>query len=962
MASRKRERVAVSSGIGHGATRLLVGRSTELNDLERHAAKARGGAARAVLVRGPAGIGRTSLLSSLTERLRSNGMAVRSFTGRETAVRPEPYRAAHELFGAAPTPAPARTAPRTRGTAPAAAAACLAYAAQRRLYGHAVALLATGPLALVLDDAQWCDEASLKCVDFVLRRSADRPLLVLFAQRTECGGPGAPMLGEILAQDRCDLLELGPLGEDETARLVTRALAGPPDERFVRRCAELSGGNPHLLHRLLAGLREAGVRPDTAGLHQLEVVGQRVVAAAVPAYLAGQPRHLRQVARALAILGRDDAEPLSALSGVSLKRLASALDALRRNDVIAPGTTGAMCDAVRSAVLDGLAAPKLEWLRARAARVLNDAGRPAWEVADQLVLLKELTEPWMLAVLRDAAAEAPARTTSQASVRYLQRALAAELTEGQRKDVRIELARASAQVAPAMALWHLRQALGDTTTARDRAPIAVEYGMTALGSRSAPEAIRMLGRTLDALTAELGDDPTPADRELLTSVTSALLVTAVNEKGEMAAVRERTGTRPTAPEGDSPAERQLLSALSGFAALDGRPAHEAAALARRSLRVEESVPGGWWVLGSSLVLALADEVDEALAGLDRSLTGSRARYEPWMHLGALAGRSLVRHGVGDVAAAAADARAAVEFAEQGERAPGAPLAYIALGTVLLSQGRTERAEAAFDRAARPGLERHIWEWHHYLYAKGRARRERGDLDGALEAWLRCGRSLEEAGVTNPVLAPWWLPATHTLVGQGRTREAADLVARTEPWVRRWGTPRAQGLGLLAAGIVAEGRARLDLLAEAVDVLAGSPARLEHAKAAYQLGCELLRHDDARGARRHLRKAIELATRCGYPMLSERARRLLVTAGGRMPQLASSPVDSLTDSERKIAVLAKGGVSNREIAEALFVTPRTVEMHLTNVYRKLDVRGRADLPAQLAAYGPPPGRRPRRPGR
>lgn len=960
MASRKRERVAVSSGIGHGATRLLVGRSTELNELERHAAKARDGAARAVLVRGPAGIGRTSLLSSLTERLRSDGMAVRSFTGRETAVRPRPYQAAHELLGAAPTPAPARPAPRARATAPAAAsAACLAYAAQRRLYGHAVDLLATGPLALVLDDAQWCDEASLKCVDFVLRRSAGRPLLVLFAQRTECGGPGAPMLGEILAQDRCDLLELGPLGEDETARLVTRALAGPPDERFVRRCAELSGGNPQLLHRLLAGLRKAGVRPDTGGLHQLEVVGQRVVAAGVPAYLAGQPHHVRQVARALAVLGRDDAEPLSALSGVPLKRMTAALDALRRNDVIAPGTTGAMCDAVRSAVLDGLAAPKLEWLRARAARVLNDAGRPAWEVADQLVLLKELTEPWMLAVLRDAAAEAPARTTtSRASVRYLQRALAAELTEGQRKDVRIELARASAQVAPAMALWHLRQALGDATTARDRAPIAVEYGMTALGSRSAPEAIRMLGRTLDALTAELGDDPTPADRELLTSVTSALLVTAVNEKGAMAAVRERTGPRATAPAGDSPAERQLLSALSGFAALDGRPAHEAAALARRSLRVQESAPGGWWVLGSSLVLALADEIDEALAGLDRSLTGSRARHEPWLRLGALAGRSLVRHGAGDVAPAAEDARAAVEFAEQGERAPGAPLAYIALGTVLLSQGRTERAEAALDRAARPGLERHIWEWHHYLYAKGRARRERGDLDGALEAWLRCGRSLEEAGVTNPVLAPWWLPATHTLVGLGRTGEAADLVARTAPWVRRWGTPRAQGLGLLAAGIVAEGRARLDLLAEAVDVLAGSPARLEHAKAAYQLGCELLQHDDARGARRHLRQAIELATRCGYPMLSERARKLLVTAGGRMPQLASSPVDSLTDSERKIAVLAKGGVSNREIAEALFVTPRTVEMHLTNVYRKLDVRGRADLPAQLAAYGPPP----RRPGR
>ncbi|MCA6094248.1 helix-turn-helix transcriptional regulator [Streptomyces sp. SCA3-4] len=71
----------------------------------------------------------------------------------------------------------------------------------------------------------------------------------------------------------------------------------------------------------------------------------------------------------------------------------------------------------------------------------------------------------------------------------------------------------------------------------------------------------------------------------------------------------------------------------------------------------------------------------------------------------------------------------------------------------------------------------------------------------------------------------------------------------------------------------------------------------------------------------------------------------------MSQIAVSPLDSLTDSERRIATLARGGISNREIAEALFITPRTVEMHLTNVYRKLDVRGRADLPRQLAAPGP-----------
>ncbi|GAA3033562.1 hypothetical protein GCM10020000_08490 [Streptomyces olivoverticillatus] len=447
----------------------------------------------------------------------------------------------------------------------------------------------------------------------------------------------------------------------------------------------------------------------------------------------------------------------------------------------------------------------------------------------------------------------------------------------------------------------------------------MDYGMAAVGTPNAPEAVRVLGTVLDALPDGPGAGVTLADRELRTSVEAALLVTAVNEKAAMATVRERARAWPV-PLGDSPAERRLLSVASAYAALEGRPAREAASLARRALRVEEAAPAGWWVLGSSLVLGLADEADEALTGLERALATTRARSEPRLHIAALANRSLTLHGIGDVTAALDAARAAVEFAAQSERTAGTPMPHIALSTALLSQGRADEADAILDRIGGRGTDRHIWEWHHYLYAKGRARRELGDLEGALEVWRQCGRSLAEAGVTNPVLAPWWLPATTTLSRLGRGVEAAATIARAEESIRRWGTPRARGTGLLAAAMATGGRARLDLLSEALEVLADSPARLEHAKAAYQLGHELLSRDDAPAARRHLRLAIELATRCGYHALGAVARNLLVTAGGRMPQLAASPLDSLTESERRIAALAKRGVSNREIAEALFITP------------------------------------------
>ncbi|MFI9201294.1 AAA family ATPase [Streptomyces sp. NPDC053048] len=948
--------MAVRFDTGQGDPRHLVGRGTELAALTALAARARAGTARAVLLRGPAGIGRSSLLAAVADRLRADGVTVR----QHTAPRP-----AHEH--AAPgrhTPAPRSEDPwASRGQVPAADARDT-YAAHRRLYGHVTSLMADGPLAFLLDDAQWCPEATLRRVDFVLRRAAARPLFLIFAQRTDCGGPGTGVLAEILGQGRCTLLELGPLDDTATGRLVTRTLGGSPDRSFVRRCAQLTGGNPQSLRRLLTALREKGVRPDAGGVQRLEAAGAGVLASTVPDSLAGRPRHVRQVATALAVLGRADEDLLAVLSAVGGQRLAAAVETLRRDEVIVPGPPGTphtMSEPVRSAVLADLPPGELRRLRARAARVLNDAGHPAADVAGQLVRLERLEEPWMLAVLREAAAEARGRGDTEAAVRYLRRVLDARPHDARSREIRLELAKAAAPLRPAVALRHLRQALEEADGPLERAAVAVEYGMAALGTRGAPDAVRALEHVLDGLRARQESAPTPAVRELRTSVEAALLVTAVNRKGTMAPVRERASSWPV-PQGDTPAERRLLSVMSAYAALEDGPASRAAAPARRALRVEEAAPAGWWVFGASLVLGLADEVDEALAGLERSIRDSGARNEPWMHVAALAGRSLTLHGIGDVAAATRDAREAVGLTAHGGRAAGSPMPHIALANALLTGGRPEQAAAALDRVGTRGLDRDIWEWHHYLYTLGRIRRELGDLEGALELWLRCGDSLEESGVRNPVVAPWWLPATTTLARLGRITEARDLVERITPRARRWGTPRAHGMGLIAAATVTPGRARLEPLAEAVEILAPSPARLEHAKASYLLGRGLLGHGDAPGARRNLRQAIEVATRCGYQSLAAVAHTALVTAGGRMPQLATSPLDSLTGSERRVAALAQGGVSNKEIAEALFITPRTVEMHLTNVYRKLDVRGRADLPGGLGdvhtpgPWAPATGRR------
>jgi DNA-binding CsgD family transcriptional regulator len=155
--------------------------------------------------------------------------------------------------------------------------------------------------------------------------------------------------------------------------------------------------------------------------------------------------------------------------------------------------------------------------------------------------------------------------------------------------------------------------------------------------------------------------------------------------------------------------------------------------------------------------------------------------------------------------------------------------------------------------------------------------------------------------------------------------------------------RAQGPGRTLRLLGTVGRAPdIERLREAVEITEGSPARLEHAKALVALGSALRRGRKRTQAREPLRRGLELAAQCGATPLADHARTELYAAGGRPQREALTGPDSLTPSERRVAELAAEGHGNREIAQALFVTPRTVESHLTSVYRKLGISARAGL--------------------
>ena len=126
----------------------------------------------------------------------------------------------------------------------------------------------------------------------------------------------------------------------------------------------------------------------------------------------------------------------------------------------------------------------------------------------------------------------------------------------------------------------------------------------------------------------------------------------------------------------------------------------------------------------------------------------------------------------------------------------------------------------------------------------------------------------------------------------------------------------------------------------------SPSLLERAKALTDLGAALRRANRRAASREPLRRALDLAQRCGAAPLAARAHEELLAAGARPRRLVLSGAESLTASEQRVARMAAGGMSNRDIAQSLFVTPRTIEMHLSNVFRKLDISSRTQIADKL----------------
>ena len=941
---------------------MLLEREPELRRMRQTIRQASTGAGGLVVIGGPAGIGKTALLGAAVcmaeqvgvrvlraratdlEQEFSFGVVRQLFEAplararggeRETLLRGAAALAS-PLFESGPTPAtpseddppesPAGGSEPTSGGPP-----DRRFTLVHSLFWLTSNISSTGPIALVVDDCHWADPPSLRFLAYVSARCDELGVLVIVTVRDGEPSTAKELLVALRADPRAILIEPTSLSAGAVAQLVRSGLGAHADADFCAACARASAGNPFLVRELIAELENEHVEPVAASASRVESVRPESVSRAVLARLNRLGADSRNLARSVAVLENATLRQAATLAGIPLSRAMRAADRLISAQILAQSTSLAFVHPLlQRVVYERIPAAALADGHRRAGLLLAGEGARSTRVGAHLLRGEPAGDPAVVVLLREAARAALADGAPQTAVRLLRRTLSEPPANEARGVVLAELGEAEALARDPAAGDHLREALELVMAPAIRVRVARILSELAVWDGRPIEAHRVLVNMIE----ELGPTAAPPLRAQLETLRA---VTASVDRRLAAEIEPRLPLLRELAVAAGPAGRGLRVFDACWRV--GRESHLGdwrelmdAGLDQGRLVAEEPT-GPQMARYATCALVFADEVDRARAQIADVRADTLSRGSIDAQLSSLTWGALLALRCGQLSDAEVGARAALHLGDRHEVVWARIWSATFLAVALLERGELDAPDELLARAP---IDEAIDTTAavHAMMARARVRLAQGRT---LEAIAELRRVGEAAILDNPNYLPWRSTLALALVAADPVH--ANALAEAELERANWlAQPRGVGVALRACGVVAGGDDGIALLEEAVACLRSSPARLELARTLCDLGAAQRRAGKRSAARQQLREAAGLAAQCGATALSERIEEELAATGVHLRRDGASGLEALTPAERRVADLAASGLTNREVAQALFVSVKTVGTHLGHIYEKLDLQG------------------------
>jgi DNA-binding CsgD family transcriptional regulator len=929
----------------------LVERDEALESIQNLFAKDSRGRNSVVLVSGPVACGKTALLSSAAQRAADNGWQILCMAGSPAerdlrlgvltqlltvlALRTEQLdlddsvtnniKALHEEMALLRD----RTDDEPKE---------IPFYLMQRLGVTFKSITEAAPLAISIDDTQFVDPESLRALIRLSQQQYPERLVIMLTASPYPKPAYGWYKADLIRHPNYHIIQLRTLTPAGVEELLAAHPQVPRTPDFVTQLHELSGGNPLLIRAILADTQETiqsmADAPETVWNPVQGAAYRNAVLNCL--YRSGPASIL--LGQAIAILDDHSTPALSSrLVDMSADHAAEIIEALSLAGLLPYG--GLWSPSARYAILQDLPAVKRADLHLRAARLLHREGAESVGIARHLLAADPVAEEWAVSALEEAARDLSHEDSVALAAEFLDRAVQTCTDDQHRAEIEVERAIAILRIDPTSAtrslpslIQHIRNVNLSATNTHNLMQIMMWHGR--------PDEVLATVQNLTT-AAENAHSPNGLSEEDARIFRLRVICLYPGLRSRLDRVEKAPDlTAQTAAPIDP--RLQAISALAMF--LDNGPGEDAAAIAFRvlqSTRLDDSTIEA--LTSALLVMLFTERIGEAQSCCRRLLTEATQRHAPtWQAVFAIA-QAQIDVWLGNLRQAYTHADKALTFLPLHSwgtysSAPLAPLV-----TATTEMGMFEEAATHLGRSFASSSLETLYGMD-YLYARGQHHLATGQPFAALNDFLTCGQYLRSWAVDRPGLVPWRTGVAESLLATGDHAEAQSMIEEQLTFVGK--TPsRARGQALRLAAAVAAPRERPAILNEAISLVQASGDRLEMARGLAALSRAYTDLGEFRRARTVESRALDLARQCEAATLCDAIQRGTVSpAAGETVPPHSVAYSDLTDAERRVAMLAAQGSTNREIATALEITPSTVEQHLTHIYRKLGVRRRGDLPA------------------